>query len=485
MKNLHEMGAKELHNVFKEKKATAKEIVDAHFAQIEKLDKEIGAFLSLSKKLAYEQADVLDKKLANGEEVGPLAGVPIAVKDNIHVKGEPSTAGSKILKGYIAPFAATACKRLEEAGAIFVGKTNLDEFGMGSSTENSGYQLTRNPWDLEAVPGGSSGGSAAAVAARMVPLALGSDTGGSVRQPASFCGILGLKPTYGKVSRYGLIAYGSSLDTIGTFARSVEDLQLAMEVISGPCEHDSTSLPVKGDSFLQAPLSLNGLKIGVPSRFLENLNPEAKALFQKSIDLLVAQGAKKVDIDLDLLKYALPVYYILATAEASTNLARYDGVRFGHRSKNAKDLKQVYTLSREEGFGDEVKRRILLGTFVLSSGFQEAYYQKAQKVRTRILQMYAKAFSSCDFIATPTSPFSAFKIGAVQDPIQMYLEDLYTIGVNLGGLPAISLPTSMTSQGKPMGLQLTAPFGQDSTLLRASAALEKVSFFTSRDPYNA
>ncbi len=434
--------------------------------------------------MAYEQAKKLDEKLKNGETLGPLAGVPIAIKDNIHVKGEPSTAGSKILKGYIAPFAATACERLEKAGVIFVGKTNCDEFGMGSSTENSGYQITKNPWDLKAVPGGSSGGSAAAVAARMVPIALGSDTGGSVRQPASFCGILGLKPTYGKVSRYGLIAYGSSLDTIGTFARSVEDLQLAMEVMAGPCEHDSTCLPEKGDSFLQSPLSLNGVKVGVPSRFLENLNPEAKSLFQNSVDKMKAQGAVIVDVDLDLLKYALPVYYILATAEASTNLARFDGIRFGHRSKNAKDLLQVYTQSREEGFGHEVKRRILLGTFVLSSGFQEAYYQKAQKVRTKILQMYAKAFSSCDFIATPTSPFSAFNIGAVQDPIQMYLEDLYTIGINLGGLPAISLPTSMTTAGKPMGLQLIAPFGQDSALLRASLALEKVSFFTSRDPYN-
>ena len=482
--NLHNMSAKELNTAFKEKKASAVQIVDAHYAQIEKLDPSIGAFLSLSKKLAYEQAKKLDEKLKNGEPLGPLAGVPIAFKDNIHVKGEPSTAGSKILEGYIAPFSSTACERLEKAGAIVIGKTNCDQFGMGSSTENSGYQITKNPWDLKAVPGGSSGGSAAAVAARMVPIALGSDTGGSVRQPASFCGILGLKPTYGKISRYGLIAYGSSLDTIGTFARSVEDLQLAMEVMAGPCEHDSTCLPEKGDSFLQAPLSLNGVKIGVPARFLENLNPEAKALFQASIDKMKAQGAVIVDVDLDLLKYALPVYYILATAEASTNLARFDGIRFGHRSKKAKDLLQVYTQSREEGFGAEVKRRILLGTFVLSSGFQEAYYQKAQKVRTKILQMYAKAFSSCDFIATPTSPFSAFNIGAVQDPIQMYLEDIYTIGINLAGLPAISLPTSMTTANKPMGLQLIAPFGQDSSLLRASLALEKVSFFTSRDPYN-
>ena len=482
--NLHNMSAKELNTAFKEKKASAVQIVDAHYAQIEKLDPSIGAFLSLSKKLAYEQAKKLDEKLKNGEPLGPLAGVPIAFKDNIHVKGEPSTAGSKILEGYIAPFSSTACERLEKAGAIVIGKTNCDQFGMGSSTENSGYQITKNPWDLKAVPGGSSGGSAAAVAARMVPIALGSDTGGSVRQPASFCGILGLKPTYGKISRYGLIAYGSSLDTIGTFARSVEDLQLAMEVMAGPCEHDSTCLPEKGDSFLQAPLSLNGVKIGVPARFLENLNPEAKALFQASIDKMKAQGAVIVDVDLDLLKYALPVYYILATAEASTNLARFDGIRFGHRSKKAKDLLQVYTQSREEGFGAEVKRRILLGTFVLSSGFQEAYYQKAQKVRTKILQMYAKAFASCDFIATPTSPFSAFNIGAVQDPIQMYLEDIYTIGINLAGLPAISLPTSMTTANKPMGLQLIAPFGQDSSLLRASLALEKVSFFTPRDPYN-
>ena len=255
--------------------------------------------------------------------------------------------------------------------------------------------------------------------------------------------------------------------------------------MSGPCEHDSTSLQTKGESFLQDALSLAGLKIGVPSRFLENLNAEAKALFQKSIDGFVAKGAKIVEVDLDLLKYALPVYYILATAEASTNLARFDGIRYGYRSKSAKDLKKVYSESREEGFGNEVKKRILLGTFVLSSGFQEAYYQKAQKVRTKLLQMYAKAFNACDFIATPTSPFSAFKIGSVQDPIQMYLEDIYTIGINLAGLPAISLPTSFTSQGKPMGLQLIAPFGQDVTLLRASLALEKVSFFTSRDPHNA
>lgn len=452
---MHHLSCSELHQKFVSGELSARHIVSHFLARIEKYDHQIGAFLSVFKERALKEADALDAKRARGEKLGKMAGVPIGIKDNIHVAGEITTCGSKFLTNYKAPFHATAVERLVKEDAIIIGKTNLDEFAMGSSTENSALQVTRNPWDLSCVPGGSSGGSAAAVAARLVPAALGSDTGGSVRQPGSLCGVVGYKPTYGMISRYGLVAYGSSLDQIGPITHTVDDAILLMDIISGHCDRDSTSLPGSLHDFDQE-LS-EPLTIGVPWRFLEKLQAEPKALFETGLERFKKKGAKIIDVDLEILEYSLPTYYIIATAEASTNLARFDGVRYGVRSSQAKTLQEVYDLSRTEGFGKEVKRRILLGTFVLSSGYQDAYYRKAQKVRTKIIQKFKEAFEQCDIVATPVSPFDAFPLGSIKDPIQMYLEDIYTIGCNLAGVPAISIPSAFTSAKKPMGLQLIGP----------------------------
>jgi aspartyl-tRNA(Asn)/glutamyl-tRNA(Gln) amidotransferase subunit A len=354
---------------------------------------------------------------------------------------------------------------------------------MGSSTENSAFQKTKNPWELGCSPGGSSGGAAAAVAARLCPLALGSDTGGSIRQPAAFCGVVGFKPTYGRVSRYGLVAFGSSLDQIGPLANSVEDTALIMEVIGRHCEKDSTSVPHPQELYTQhLRADLAGKKIGVPWSFLKDLNPEMKASFQKAMEIMQGLGAEILDVDLDLLKYSVAVYYIISTAEASTNLARFDGVRYGVRSLRAKTLEEIYDFSKQEGFGPEVKNRILLGTFVLSSGYHDAFYKKAQKVRTLIIQKFRTAFSRCDAIALPTSPFAAFELGAIHDPLQMYLQDIYTIAANLAGLPAISLPCGLSPDKKPLGLQLIGPMMHDQTVLSLAYAFEKAVNFSSIPP---
>ena len=423
-----------------------------------------------------KRAKELDEKQKSGKKMGRLAGIPIAIKDNIHVKGEITTCASKFLVNYKAPFDATVIRLLEEEDAIIIGKTNLDEFAMGSSTENSAIQKTYNPWDLKCTPGGSSGGSAAAVAARLCPLALGSDTGGSVRLPGSFCGIVGFKPTYGRVSRYGLVAYGSSLDQIGAFATRTADAALLMEVIGKHCEKDSTSYDLPSDSHLDNfKDNIKGMKIGVPWKFLEGLAPEPKEVFQKAMEKFKALGAEIIDVDLSILKYSIAVYYILATAEASTNLARFDGIRYGVRAPEAKTLDEVYDLSKEQGFGSEVKRRILLGTYVLSSGYKDAYYQKAQKVRGLIIRRFEEIFKVCDLVATPTSPFTAFEIGAIKDPLQMYLEDIYTIGSNLAGLPAISIPEGFAKDGKPLGLQLIGPQRLDGRVLMAADVFEKAT----------
>jgi len=472
---MHNLSAIEIRDKFLNGELSALSICQTFLDRIAQHDKEVGAFLSVFTERAIAKAKELDAKRARGETLGKLAAIPVAIKDNIHVKGEITTCASKFLTNYKAPFDSTLTTLLESEDAIILGKTNLDEFAMGSSTENSGLQTTRNPWNLKCVPGGSSGGSAAAVAAKFCPIAFGSDTGGSVRLPAAFCGIAGFKPTYGRVSRFGLVAYGSSLDQIGTFAATAEDIGLIMEVIGRHCRHDATSLPGGPEKYLEVPHDIRGMKIGVPKEFLKTLAPEPKKVFDNALERLKQMGATLVDIDLNLLKYSIATYYILATAEASTNLARFDGIRYGQRSKRATNLHEVYNFSKEEGYGKEVKRRILLGTYVLSAGYQNAYYKKAQKVRTLIIESYKKAFKECDLIASPVSPFAAFEIGAIKDPIQMYLEDIYTIPINLAGLPAISIPDGFSHDGKPMGLQLIGPQKGDVKVISAATAFQKAN----------
>jgi aspartyl-tRNA(Asn)/glutamyl-tRNA(Gln) amidotransferase subunit A len=473
----HELSAVSLHDLFMKGDVTAVTITTYFLDRIALFNSPIGAFLTVYNDRALKKAAELDRRRQAGEKLGPMAAIPIAIKDNIHVAGEITTCASNFLKNFRAPFDATVVKLLEDADAIILGKTNMDEFAMGSSTENSALMKTHNPWDLECTPGGSSGGSAAAVAARLVPIALGSDTGGSIRQPASLCGVLGFKPTYGRVSRFGLVAFGSSLDQIGPFANFSEDIALTMEVLGRHCEHDSTSLPTPPENYLEEikKSSWKGVKVGIPRTFLKDLREDSKKLFEAAIEKIVDEGAEVVDVNLDMMKYSIAVYYILATAEASTNLARFDGIRYGVRSPEAKTLDEVYDLSKEEGFGPEVKRRILLGTFVLSAGYQDAYYKKAQKVRTLMLRQAKEAFEACDVIAMPTSPQPAFRIGEMQDPLQMYLEDIYTIGANLIGAPAISVPAAFSHDGKPVGIQFMGPQKGDLSLVGYAAAFERIS----------
>ncbi len=475
---LHTLSAIDLRDKFLKKEVSATEIVNHFLDRIDTYDDQVKAFLKVYHERAREQAAALDQKLENGEKLGKLAGVPVAIKDNIHVKGEISTCASQFLKNFKAPFDSTAVRLLEAEDAIIIGKTNLDEFAMGSSTENSSMQVTHNPWNLTCAPGGSSGGSAAAVAARLCPLSIGSDTGGSIRQPASLCGIVGYKPTYGRVSRYGLVAFGSSLDQIGPFATNTADAALMMEVLGKHCEHDSTSINAPTEDYLSKMTgTVEGLKVGVPWKLLEGLNQESTAIFKQALETLKEKGVTIVDVDLSTLKYAVAVYYILATAEASTNLARFDGVRYGVRAPDAESLSQVYDKSKELGFGPEVKRRIMLGTYVLSAGYQDAYYKKAQKVRTLMIEQYKKAFESCDIVAMPVATNGAFKIGSKKDPLEMYLEDIYTISINLAGLPAISIPDGFNKSNLPIGLQLIGPQKQDVRVLSVAHAFEQLTDF--------
>lgn len=480
---MHTLSAIELRDRFMRGELSAVAITQTFLDRIDRYDSHIGAFLSVFHERALQRAKALDEKRASGHSLGKLAAIPIGIKDNIHVKGEISTCASKFLTNYRAPFDATVTQLIEQEDGIIIGKTNLDEFAMGSSTENSALQKTCNPWNLKCTPGGSSGGSAAAVSARLCPLALGSDTGGSVRLPASFCGITGFKPTYGRVSRYGLVAYGSSLDQIGALSTNIPDAALMMEVIGKHCEKDSTSYADAGVPYLQhLNGNIAGMRIGIPRQFLEQLASEPRKIFETTLAKLKELEAQIVDVDLSILKYSIAIYYILATAEASTNLARFDGIRYGQRSQQAKTLDEVYDFSKEEGFGPEVKRRILLGTYVLSAGYQDAYYKKAQKMRALIIESYQEAFKKCDLVATPVSPFTAFEIGAIKDPLQMYLEDIYTIGINLAGLPAISVPEGFAQNGMPLGLQLIGPQKQDARVLQAAHAYEKATHFGSAIP---
>lgn len=480
---IHTFSAKKLRDSFIEGTLSATKIVEHYFDRIERYEPKIDSFLATFKEKAMQRAQALDQKRKDKKPLGMLAGVPIGVKDNINFLGEETTCGSKILKNYRSPYNATAVRLIEEEDGIIIGKTNCDEFAMGSSTEHSAYKQTKNPFELSCTPGGSSGGSAAAVSARLCPISLGSDTGGSVRQPGALCGIVALKPTYGRVSRYGLVAYGSSLDQIGPMTTSVEDIALMMQIMGRHCEKDSTSIQKGPENYLDAiKAPIQGMKIGVPWQFLQELSLDAKANFDAAIKTLDGLGCKVVEVDLSMLKYSLPTYYIIATAEASTNLARFDGVRYGLRSKDAKTLDDVYDMTREEGFGQEVKRRILLGTFVLSAGYQDAYYRKAQKVRQLIIEQYNTAFQACDLIATPVTPRSAFQLGSIQDPVQMYLEDIYTIGANLAGIPAISVPSGFSQEGKPFGLQLLGPQLGDVTCCKVAYHYEQKTGFNQRIP---
>ncbi|HEX6164773.1 MAG TPA: Asp-tRNA(Asn)/Glu-tRNA(Gln) amidotransferase subunit GatA [Vicinamibacterales bacterium] len=479
------MSARELVRDIKDGKTTARATVEQSLDRIKQAEPRLSAFNTVIAERAIERAKALDSKKSSG----PLHGVPIAIKDNICTVGVPTTASSKILAGFVPPYNATVVERLESAGAIIVGKTNLDEFAMGSSTENSALGPSKNPWDVTRTPGGSSGGSAAAVAARLVPLALGSDTGGSIRQPAGLCGVVGFKPTYGRVSRYGLLAFASSLDQIGPFATTVDDAALLFSVIGGFDAHDSTSSAETMPDLTSA-LSgdVKGLRIGVPRAFLgEGVDADVLRAFESALDTLKARGASIVDVDLPHAAYGIPVYYLICTAEASSNLARYDGVRYGLRAKLEKDdgLLQMYERTRDQGFGAEVKRRIMLGTYVLSAGYYDAYYLKAQQVRTLLLQDYQRAFERCDVVATPTTPTPAFKLGEkTSDPVQMYLNDIFTVSANLTGLPSISIPCGFSSSRLPIGFQLTGRAFDEATLLRAADAYQRdTKFHTEAPPF--
>lgn len=446
----------------------------------DRLNKILNAFLTIDKEYALRRAQELENSIVQGK----LYGLPIAVKDNICTNWTQTSCASRILANYRPQYNATVIEKLLAEGVIVIGKTNMDEFAMGSSNENSAFGIVRNPWDLERVPGGSSGGSAAAVAAGIVDVALGSDTGGSIRQPASFCGVFGIKPTYGRVSRYGLVAFGSSLDQIGVFGRTTRNVAEVLEVISGRDERDATSANVPVPEYTKhLDDDIKGVKIGFPrSLFGEGLDAEVKSLVEQAIENFASIGAKVVEIDLPLLKYGIAVYYIIATAEASSNLARYDGVRYGFRAEDAHELRQMYYRTREEGFGAEVKRRIMLGTYVLSSGYYDAYYAKAQKVRTLLKNDFQSAFQKCDVIVMPTSPTVAFRIGEkTDDPLAMYLSDVYTVTANLASIPAISVPCGLSKEGLPVGMQILGNYWSESLLLSLSNAYEQ-SFPVSAKP---
>jgi aspartyl-tRNA(Asn)/glutamyl-tRNA(Gln) amidotransferase subunit A len=461
-----------------ERRTTALALAEAHYERIQKEDGQIGAFLTLSKERALEQADRMDRMAAEGKTLPPLGGVPVGIKDVMSTRGVRSTAGSKILENYIPPYDCTAVARLEAAGAVVLGKMNCDEFAMGSSNENSAYRPVRNPRDLSRVPGGSSGGSAAAVAADMAVATLGSDTGGSIRQPASFCGVVGVMPTYGRVSRYGLIAFASSLDHIGPLAKTVKDAAIVLRTIAGRDPMDSTSADVPVPDYVaEFDKPVRGMKIGVAKEYFgKGLDDEVRHAVETAIDRLKGLGCEIVPVSLPHTPYAIPTYYVIATAEASANLARFDGVRYGHRARGVKTLSEMYRRSRDEGFGAEVKRRIMLGTYALSAGYYDAYYLKAQKVRTLLTRDFEEAFRKVDAIVTPTSPTAAFRLGEKSnDPLAMYLADIYTVTADLAGIPGISVPCGETKEKLPIGLQILGKHFDESTILRVAHAHEQAA----------
>lgn len=471
-----------LHRQLVTKERSAEEIACEYLERLAQLEPQLKSFITVTEELALQQARAVDARIRAGEEIGPLAGIPLAVKDNLCTQGIRTTCASRMLEGFIPPYESTVTARLAAAGMVTVGKTNLDEFAMGSSTENSAFQRTANPWDLTRVPGGSSGGSAAAVAADQAVVALGSDTGGSIRQPAAFCGVVGLKPTYGLVSRYGLVAFASSLDQVGPFGRTVEDVALLLQGIAGHDPMDSTSLKVDIPDYSQALIpDIKGFKIGVIRDLLgEGCGEETRAAVQTAIQHLQELGAEILEIDCPSFRYGLATYYIIAPSEASANLARYDGVKYGLREP-ADSLLSMYGKTRAHGFGPEVKRRIMIGTYALSSGYYDAYYLKAQKVRTLIKQDFLKAFEKVDVLVSPTTPTPAFKLGEREDPLSMYLCDLMTIPVNLAGLPGLSLPCGF-ADGLPIGLQIVGNALQESKVLRVAYAYEQSTDWHKRRP---
>jgi aspartyl-tRNA(Asn)/glutamyl-tRNA(Gln) amidotransferase subunit A len=486
MSNLNDLTLSEMRAGLGTRKFSSRELVQAALDQIEKRDSSLHAFLHLDTESALKQMDEADKKRKDdvgAQYIAPLLGIPIAIKDVLMIEGLPCTCGSKILEGFIAPYTATSVKRLKEAGAIIIGKTNMDEFAMGSSTENSAYGVTRNPWDRSRVPGGSSGGSAAAVAARYIPVALGTDTGGSIRQPASFCGVTGLKTTYGRVSRYGLVAFGSSLDTVGAFGRTAEDVATIFSIMAGRDEKDATSVnqPVPQIKFNDN--AVRGLRVGVPKEyFITGIQPEVEEKTRAAIEMLKNLGAEIREISLPHTEYALPVYYIIAPAEASANLARYDGVRYGPRAE-ADNLWDVYFKTRGGKFGAEVARRIMIGTYALSAGYYDAYYGQAQKVRTLIKRDFESAFKDVDVIAAPTAPTTAFKIGEhLNDPLAMYLEDVFTLPASLAGVPGISFNVGFDKNNLPIGLQLIGSHFCEDLLLRVTHAYQEVTDWHKQQP---
>jgi len=480
---LFRLGISEARKLLAKKEVSAKELLDAVYKRIAFVEDNVKAYVTLSKDKAYEMAGAAQKLIETGKS-SEVAGIPIAIKDNMCTKGIKTTCSSKILENFIPPYESTVTSRLSNSGYILTGKTNLDEFAMGSSTENSGFFTTKNPWDLERIPGGSSGGSAAAVAADECMAALGSDTGGSIRQPAALCGVVGLKPTYGRVSRYGLVAFASSLDQIGPLTKNVEDSAIMMNIISGPDPLDSTSAPVAVPDFTKIlGNEIKGLKIGIPKEyFIEGMDKEIESSVKDAIKKLESLGAIPVEISLPNTEYAVAAYYVLATSEASSNLARYDGVKYGFRAEG-KNLLDMYMNTRAQGFGAEVKRRIILGTYTLSSGYYDAYYKKAQQVRTLIKRDFEEVFKAVDVIATPTSPTAAFKIGEkADDPLQMYLSDIFTISINLAGVPAISLPCGFTSSNLPIGLQIIGRHFDEESIFKAAYAYEQATDWHKRKP---
>lgn len=488
---LHELTIHQAHTLLKQKEISSRELTAAVLDRIGALEDRVGAFITISDEWAMKQADRADRAISKGE-MSSLTGIPLAMKDLICTKGIPTTCASRILENFVPPYDATVMERLNKAGAILVGKCNMDEFAMGSSTENSGMKITRNPWDLTRIPGGSSGGSAAAVAADMCLGALGSDTGGSIRQPASHCGVVGMKPTYGRVSRFGLVAFASSLDQIGPLTKNVTDSALLMKAIAGFDPRDSTSVPKEVPDYTRyLKPGLEGLTIGIPREYSERrqgradqgLDPEVADAVEKALGKLEQLGARCLEISLPHTQYAVAAYYVIAPSEASSNLARYDGVKYGFRSREADDLMEMYRATRSEAFGQEVQRRIILGTYSLSSGYYDAYYKKASQVRTLIMDDFKDAFKTCDVIVTPVAPTPAFRIGEkTEDPLTMYLSDIFTLSANLAGIPGMSLPCGFSSTGLPIGLQLMGKHFDEGNLLRVAYNFEQATDFHKKRP---
>lgn len=482
---LYQLPINDLSDLLRKGEVSSVEVTKIFLKRIEEVDKKINSYISLTKEFALKQAYEADKRLKKGGDLPLLLGIPISIKDLICIEGINATCGSKMLQNFVPFYSATVINRLQENGAVFLGKTNMDEFAMGSSNENSFFGVTRNPWDLDYVPGGSSGGSAAAVAADLCMGSLGSDTGGSIRQPANFCGVVGLKPTYGRVSRFGLVAFASSLDQIGPITKNVADAAILMNIISGKDQFDSTSADVPVPDFTKSLVNnVKGLRVGVPKEyFVEGMDQEVEKSIKEGLKVFEELGAEPIDVTLPHTEFAVATYYILASAEASSNLARYDGVKYGYRAVPSNDLHGMYRNTRKKGFGNEVKRRIMLGTYVLSAGYYDAFYLKAQKARTLIKKDFDNVFEKCDVIIAPTTPYPAFKLGEkTEDPLQMYISDILTISANLAGIPAISIPCGFNKNGLPIGMQIMAKHFEEETVLRAAFSFQQNTEYHLKKP---